>query len=89
MQTTCRLDNTTKLADLKGESSILKLLLHDTSSKDTQVTKLVGAVAIGLALREASQGFALAAGLDPVAVALDDLAGLVLGAGNAGLRALG
>lgn len=76
--------NVAQLVDVERESSILKLLLHDTPAKDAKVAKLMGAVAVRLPLGEVAEG--IASGPDPVAVALDDLAGVGLGAGDAGLQ---
>ena len=83
VETARRVDDARDLARLQGEGGVLKLLLHVTPSKVSQVAPLTRAAAVGLGQGQLAQGdLAL---LDALLVGLDDGVGLALAACDLGL----
>ena len=80
VQTTSSLHNTAHLARLEAKGGILKLLLHVSLAKVAEVASLARRGAIRLGEGELAEGDA--ARLDLVLVGLDDLVGVLLGAGD-------
>lgn len=83
MQPTRRVHHPGYLARLQRKGRLLKRLLHVAVAKDSEVTTLPGTAAIGLGHGQLAQGDLAA--LDTLLVSLDDLAGVVFGAGDLGL----
>lgn len=86
MQPTGSLDNVRQLSWLKRERGILKLLLHITTPKVSQVSHLARGAAVGLGDGEVGEGGL--AGTDLLLVLEDDGHGLVLCALDLSLRHL-
>lgn len=87
MQAAIRLDHLAHLAGLQRKRSLLEGLLHVSLAKVPQITALAGAAAVALAHGQLAEGDLAA--LDAGLVALDDGAGLVLGAGDFALAPRG
>ena len=86
MQPAGGLHDAADLAGLEAERGVLELLLHVALAKVAEVAALAGAAAVGLGEGQLAEGDF--AGLDLGLVGLDDLEGLVFGAGYLGLDAV-
>lgn len=84
MQTTCGIHYARHLTRLEGKGGLLECLLHVALAKVAEVSLLAGAAAVGLGDGQLTQ--AHLAARDTGLVALDDLAGVFLGAGDLGLE---
>lgn len=87
MQAALSLDYAAHLSRLERKGGVLKLLLHVALAKVSQVAPLARAAAVALGQGELAE--ADVAALDAGLVGLDDVAGVVLGAGDFALAPRG